>query len=214
MKTKPDYSLYLVADADLLSPFNPTEQVVKAVKGGATIVQLRAKKLADRDFYSLALNIKEALSPCSIPFIIDDRVDIALAVNADGVHLGQKDLPVPTARQILGPHKIIGLTANKLEEAEKGEKEGADYLGIGPVFPTATKENPAPVIGPEKLKIFTARVKIPVVAIGGINPDRAVEIKRAGASGIAVSSFILKSPDPEEAAFLLKKAWTNCPYPS
>lgn len=207
MKLNPDYSLYLIADAELL--FNPQEQIQKAAAGGVTIVQVRAKKLNDRDFYALSLQVKEVLAPFSIPLIIDDRIDIALAVEADGVHLGQKDLPLKAARRIMGKEKIIGLTANTLEEAQEGEKEGADYLGIGPIFPTTTKEKPAPVIGLDKLKIFASRLKTPLVAIGGINDARAAEVKKTGVNGIAVSSFILKSSDPKEAAYLLKKAWNS-----
>lgn len=209
MKKQINYSLYLIADVQFLSPTHPGEKIRKAVAGGVTIVQLRAKKLPDRDFYQLAQKIKESLSPLSIPFIIDDRIDIALAVDADGVHLGQKDLPVKVARHLLGPQKIIGLTANRLEEALSGEKEGADYLGIGPVFPTSTKENPAPVIGPDRFKAFLSQLSLPVLAIGGINPERALELKTTGAAGIAISSFILQNPDPEKAARLLIKAWKN-----
>ncbi|SHG37752.1 thiamine-phosphate diphosphorylase [Thermosyntropha lipolytica DSM 11003] len=209
MKKPIDYSLYLIADVQFLPPFNPVEKILQAVAGGVTIVQLRAKKLPDRDFYQLAQKIKEVLSPLAIPFIVDDRIDIALAVDADGVHLGQKDLPVKVARHLLGSQKIIGLTANRREEALSGEKEGADYLGIGPVFPTSTKENPAPVIGPDRFKALISQLVLPVVAIGGINPERALELKTSGAAGIAVSSFILQNPDPEKAACLLMKAWKN-----
>lgn len=205
----PDYSIYLIADVELLSAYNPIEQILSAVHGGVSIVQIRAKKLSDRDFYLLALAARKDLTPYSVPLIIDDRIDIALAVEADGVHLGQKDLPLKAARRIMGKEKIIGLTANTLEEAKEGEKEGADYLGIGPIFPTTTKENPAPVIGLDKLKIFASRLKIPLVAIGGINDARAAEVKKTGVNGIAVSSFILKSSDPKEAAHLLKKAWNS-----
>jgi thiamine-phosphate pyrophosphorylase len=160
------------------------------------------------DYYNAAIEIKQLLKKYGIPFVINDRVDIALAVDADGVHLGPEDLPVSIARELLGPGKIIGASANCVEEALSYQKQGADYLGVGALFPTATKNNTEHV-SLDELKSIKRAVNIPIVGIGGINHENAAMVKASGVDGIAVASAVLGSQDPYEAAFLLKNLVTG-----
>ena len=171
MKTNSEiYQLYLVTDRELMSTKTLEEAVEKAIDGGCTMVQLREKNLSSRDFYNTAKALKEFLQTRGVPLIINDRVDIALAVDADGVHIGQSDLPLHEARKILGNERIIGVTAPTLPLALEAENNGADYLGVGAVFGTTTKKD-AKKNTIEILSEIAHTVKIPVVAIGGINAD-------------------------------------------
>lgn len=180
------------------------EQAVEAaVKGGCTVVQLREKNCTSREFYELALSVKNITDYYGVPLIINDRLDIAAAVNADGVHLGQKDLPANIARAVLGESKIIGVSANNLEAALKAENDGADYLGVGAVFATGTKKDTKPV-STESLKEICSLVKIPVVAIGGIKRDNITLLNGTGISGVAVISSVIGKPDIASAARELK----------
>lgn len=180
------------------------EQAVEAaVKGGCTVVQLREKNCTSREFYELALSVKNITDYYGVPLIINDRLDIAAAVNADGVHLGQKDLPANIARAVLGESKIIGVSANNLEAALKAENDGADYLGVGAVFVTGTKKDTKPV-STESLKEICSQVKIPVVAIGGIKRDNITLLNGTGISGVAVISSVIGKPDIASAARELK----------
>ena len=165
--------------------------IEQAIEGGVSLVQLRAKKLKTHDFFELSLKARESTKKKSIPLIINDRVDIALSCKADGVHLGQDDLPVFHARKILGKKKLIGVSVNTEKEAEEAEKRGADYLGVGPIFFTQTKKDIKPPLGLEGLREIRKRVRIPILAIGGINAENAREIIEVGADGIAVVSAIL-----------------------
>ena len=135
-----DYSLYLVTDRDVLQGRNLLDAVAEGIEGGVTLVQLREKGVSSREFYRLALQVKRLVHARGVPLVINDRLDIALAVDADGLHIGQEDLPAPVARKILGPGKLLGLSVSDVQEAVQGEKEGADYLGAGAVFPTASKD--------------------------------------------------------------------------
>lgn len=200
-----DYSLYLVADAEFTAGRDLPALVASAVEGGVTAVQLRAKGLPVRDFLDLALRIAERLEGTGVPLIVNDRVDIALACGAAGAHLGQEDLPVAEARKILGAKRIIGVSVNTLEEAREAEKRGADYVGLGPVFPTSTKETNLAVIGAEGVAAVKRALKIPVVGIGGITASNAHDVVKAGADGIAVISAILGAPDARRAAAELRK---------
>lgn len=200
-----DYSLYLVADAEFAAGRDLPALVASAVEGGVTVVQLRAKGLPVRDFLDLALRIAERLEGTGVPLIVNDRVDIALACGAAGAHLGQEDLPVPEARKILGAKRIIGVSVNTLEEAREAEKRGADYVGLGPVFPTSTKETTLAVIGAGGVAAVKRALKIPVVGIGGISASNAHDVVKAGADGIAVISAILGAPDARRAAAELRK---------
>ena len=204
-----DYSLYFVADADLAAGRDLGGLVGAAVRGGATVVQLRAKSLASRDFAELSLKIAGLLAGTGVPLLVNDRLDIALACGAAGVHLGQEDMPVPLARHILGPARLIGVSVNTPEEARRAEREGADYIGAGPAYATTTKETGRAVLGPEGIGRVKRAVHIPVVAIGGINAGNAAAIAGAGADGIAIISAIIAAPDATRAAEELKKAFAS-----
>lgn len=183
----------------------PVLHVAKeAIRGGAQIIQLREKELATRAFLEEARALREITAEAGIPLIINDRVDIAAAVKADGVHLGQDDLPLAAARQILGEQAIIGISTHSLAEALRAEKEGADYIGFGPVFPTATKPEYA-AQGIEALKEVTEKVRVPVVAIGGINATNVPLVLQAGAKRIAVVSAVASAPEVAETAALLRR---------
>lgn len=202
---KIDYSLYFVADVDFAAGRDLVRLVRESVRGGVTAVQLRAKGLGTRAFLELAVRMTAALDGRSVPLIINDRVDIALACGADGVHLGQDDMPADTARKLLGPSKIIGISVNTLKEAGVAERLGADYLGLNPIYETTTKDTGLPAVGPAGIRRIRRSVGIPIVAIGGINAGNAAGVIEAGAAGIAVVSAILGAPDARKAAAELKK---------
>ena len=202
-----DYTLYLVADVDYAAGRDFVVLIEAAVRGGVTVVQLRAKSLPFREFQDLGLAVAGRLAGTGVPLLVNDRVDVALACGADGVHLGQEDVSVLTARRALGPDKIIGVSVNTVGEARRAEEDGADYVGAGPAFPTATKETALPVLGPDKLGRLRRAVGIPVVAIGGITAANAAELSRAGVDGIAVVSAILGAPDARRAAAELRRAF-------
>lgn len=202
-----DYSLYLVADAEFAPGRDFIELVGEAVRGGATVVQLRAKNISSQDFLDLGLRTTDLLARTGVPLLINDRVDSALACGAAGVHLGQEDMPVDEARRVLGPDRIIGVSVSTPEEALRAERAGADYIGAGPVYATATKETGLAALGPEGIARIKRAVRIPVVAIGGIVAGNAAALAAAGADGIAVISAILGSPDARRAAEDLRKAF-------
>lgn len=176
MNNKVDYSLYLVTDRSMLKNSDITEAVEAAIKGGVTLVQLREKDISTLEFYNVACAVKKVTDKYGISLIINDRIDIALAVDAAGVHLGQSDLEAAVARRLIGENKILGVSAATLEESLKAEEDGADYLGVGAVFTTTTK-NDARTVSLEMLKNIKETVKIPVVAIGGINYENAGMLK-------------------------------------
>ncbi len=194
-----NYRLYLVTDPRWLAGRDLVSCVEEAVLGGVTVVQLREKDADSRSFFELAGRMKALTDRHGIPLIINDRLDIAQAVDAAGVHLGLDDLPVPTVRKILGPGKIVGASAATVEEALRFEKEGADYLGVGAVFDTATKLGNESVSF-DDLRNIKRAVNIPVVAIGGIKAQNAGAVMRTGVDGVAVISSILAMPDVREAA--------------
>lgn len=194
-----DYSLYVCTDRDIMTTDTLEEAVELAIKGGATIIQLREKDCTSREFYELALSIKDITDAYEVPLIINDRLDIALAVHADGVHLGQSDIPVQVARNVMGPNCIVGATANTLEKAKEAWQSGADYLGVGDVFGSATKNDTKPVALKELKKICDT-VKIPVVAIGGISKKNIHLLKDTGVAGVAVISAVLGQTDITAAA--------------
>jgi thiamine-phosphate pyrophosphorylase len=204
-----DYTLYLVADADYAAGCELPALVRAAVEGGVTVVQLRAKSLAGGAFVELGLELARTLAGTGVPLVINDRLDIAIACGAAGVHLGQEDVPVRLARSLLGPDGTIGVSVNTPAEARRAELEGADYVGAGPVFATSTKETTLPVLGPEGLGLIKRAVEIPVVAIGGITAANAADVARAGVDGIAIVSAVLGAPDPRRAAAELIKAFTG-----
>lgn len=199
-----DYSLYLVTDRKYIGPRNLTECVDEALRGGVSLVQLREKTASSREFYELALNLKEVTSRHNVPLIINDRLDIALAVNADGLHLGQDDLSIGVAREHFGGDKVIGISVSNVQEAVLAEKEGADYLGAGAMFATGTKTD-AKLLSLEGLRRIKEAVAIPVVAIGGIKEENAPKIMGTGIDGISVVSAILAEEEIEAAAQKLKR---------
>lgn len=204
-----DLSLYLVTDRGLSCGRSHLEVIIAAVKGGATLVQLREKTVDSRTFYQEALEIKNYLTPLSIPLIINDRLDIALAVDADGLHIGQKDIPYSVARRLLGPDKIIGLSVETIEEAREANALDVDYIGLSPVFSTTTKTDINTPLGIEGIQEIASFTKHKTVAIGGIHLENTPQIIAAGADGIAVISAIVAQPEIEKATLALKKAIQN-----
>jgi thiamine-phosphate pyrophosphorylase len=202
-----DLRLYLCTD-QVLSLGRPiTEAVEAALAGGVTMVQLREKEVSSREFYEIALKIKAITQKHGIPLVINDRPDIALAVGAEGIHIGQSDLPLPVVRKLAGKALFIGVSAGTVEEALAAQREGADYLGVGAVYPTGSKADAGDAIGLAGLLAVRQAVSIPVVGIGGIGPRNAGEVRKTGAAGIAVISAILSQPDITEAARALRRSW-------
>jgi len=200
-----DYSLYLVTDRGLARGRSTLDIVKAAVSGGVTCVQLREKDCSTLEFIEQARAIKNFLGARKIPLIINDRLDVALAVGADGVHLGQKDMPLEMARKIAGSSMLIGISAESVQDAIEAENGGADYLGVSPIYATPTKTDTAPPLGLEGLREIRKRVEIPLVGIGGLNNSNAAEVIRNGADGVAVVSAIVAAEDPETAAMNLKQ---------
>lgn len=195
-----DYSLYLVTERSLLRGRTLVDAVRAAVAGGVTCVQLREKELETRSFLQLAQELRKALRPLGVPLIINDRLDIALAIGADGIHLGQRDMPLNIARTIGRPDWIVGVSAESPDDAIRAEEDGAGYIGVSPVFATATKSNTAPPLGLDGLRAMRSATRLPLVAIGGIHTGNAREVIHAGADGIAVVSAIMAADNPRGAA--------------
>ena len=206
MKHGIDYSLYLCTDRRLMTSPTIEASAESALRGGTTVIQLREKDCSSREFYELGLRVKKITDAYHAPLIINDRVDIALAVGAAGVHVGQGDLPCKVVREIVGPDMIVGVSAATLDEAVQAEEDGADYLGVGAMYATATKTDTRPVSMEELLKIRAA-VKIPIVVIGGINKQTLGNFKGTGVNGLAVVSAIVAQSDPEAAARELLRMW-------
>lgn len=202
-----DLSLYLVTDkSDDVEKFLKT--IEEAIKGGVSVVQIREKTADTLDFYNLALKVKEITEKHDVPLIINDRVDVALAVDAEGVHVGQSDMPCDVTRALVGPDKIVGVSAATIEEARKAKSDGADYIGTGAVFPTATKDD-APKITKKDLKEIVESINIPVVAIGGITLNNAHELNDTGIAGLSVVSAIMSSENPKKSSEELLKIFNS-----
>ena len=206
---KLDFSLYLVTDRSLARGRSSLEVVKAAINGGVSCVQLREKECSTREFIAEALALKETLQQYGVPLLINDRVDVALAVEADGVHLGQSDMKIADARRILKPHMIVGISAESVADAEQAEKEGADYIGISPVFATGSKTDTALPLGLEGVQQIREKVKVPLVGIGGINVNNGADVIAQGADGIAVVSAIVSADNLESAARELYRAAFN-----
>lgn len=204
-KVREALRLYLVLDPDFCIG-DPEKTVEAAIHGGVTMVQLRAKHLTDREAIALGVALCAICTKAGVPFVVNDRVDLALALNADGVHLGVDDLPIAIARRLLGPDRLIGYSPETDDQARSAQERGADYLGIGPIFGTATKADAGKALGVDEFARRHALTPRPVVAIGGINATNAAQAIDAGADGIAVVSAILRAPDPEAAARALASA--------
>ncbi|GAB6126842.1 thiamine phosphate synthase [Humidesulfovibrio idahonensis] len=201
-----DLALYLVTDRKLCGERSLADVAALAVRGGASVVQLREKSLGFRDMVALGQALKALLAPHGVPLIVNDRVDVALAVQADGVHLGQSDMPAPLARQLLGPAALIGLSLERPDQLAEAEGLDIDYYGVSPIYPTPTKTDTGPGWGLGGLRGLRAATARPLVAIGGIGAQNAAEVIRAGADGIAVVSAICAAPDPESASRALLDA--------
>lgn len=199
-----DFSLYLVTDRNLSLGGSTADIVRAAVAGGATCVQLREKACGTREFLAEARAVRDVLAGTDVPLVINDRVDVALAVGADGVHLGQKDMPLADARRLTGRSMFIGISAECVEDAVRAEREGADYVGVSPVFATPTKTDTARPLGLDGIAAIRAAVSLPLVGIGGIGPANAADVLRAGCDGIAVVSAIVSAADPQRAAAELR----------
>lgn len=202
--TKADLLLYAVTDRSWVDKSSLEEQVKEALEAGVTCLQLREKHLLVEDFIEEAKEIKKLTDFYNVPFIINDEVEVALAVEADGVHVGQKDREVEQVRKLIGPNKILGVSAQTVEQAIHAEAHGADYLGVGAVFTTSTKQD-AKAVSFETLQEICSAVHIPVVAIGGINERNILALKDSGIAGVAVISALFASENIREATATLKR---------
>ena len=199
-----DVTLYLVTDSTYHTEESLLHTVEEACKGGVTLVQLREKNTGGREYLDKAFKVKEITDRYHVPLIIDDRVDVALACDAAGVHVGSSDIPVAVARKLMGPDKIVGATAKTVEAAMKAYEDGADYLGVGAIYPTTTKVVTI-LTKVSTLKDICEAVPIPAVAIGGLNTGNMDVLEGAGMSGMAVVSAIMKAEDPQKNARELKE---------
>lgn len=200
---KYDYTLYLVTDRSLMSTATLIEAVEQAILGGCTMIQLREKNISSLDFYRQSVEVKKVTEQYHVPFIINDRIDIAMAVNADGVHIGQSDIPAAIVRDLIGTDMLLGVSAASVKEAVQAANDGADYLGVGAMFPTGTKTD-ANYVSIEELKKIRHAVNLPIIAIGGINKGNIKLFHNTGINGLAVVSAIIAQPDIQKAAAEMK----------
>lgn len=203
MKQNVDYTLYLVTDRKLMSTESLKPAVEQAILGGCTLIQLREKDCSSLEFFETAMSIKEITDRYMIPLIINDRIDIALAIDAAGVHIGQRDIPASIARKLIGDYKILGVSASNVEEAIRAQSNGADYLGVGAMFTTDTKTD-ARLTPMDELVRIREHTTIPIVAIGGINKTTIPKFKGRDIDGLAVVSAVISEPDIKAAAQELK----------
>lgn len=199
-----DYKIYLVTDRRFLKNTPLKKAVEESIKGGARIIQIREKEATTREFFNIANEIHDITKYYNVPLIINDRIDIAQAIKAEGVHLGQDDMPIEYARKILGEDIIIGISCGNVNEALEAQNKGANYLGLGAVFSTNTKKDIDIPIGLNGLKEITSKIHIPSVAIGGVNHSNAKSVMETGVSGLSVISCILGSNDIKKATEELK----------
>jgi thiamine-phosphate pyrophosphorylase len=200
-----DYSLYLVTDQGLCRRSRLVDVIAQAIDGGVSVVQLREKQLATREFVRLARQVRELIKPRNVPLFINDRVDVALAAEADGIHVGQEDMEVMDVRKLVGDTMAVGLSVNTEAEVLEANQLPVDYLGLGPIFPTSTKADAKTPLGCQGLRRLRSLTEHPLVAIGSLSMDNAAEVVRAGADGLAVVSAICATEDPRAAAAELKR---------
>ncbi len=216
MKDTPPHSLsglYIILDPSIW-PARPLADVLRtAAEAGASLFQYRNKTASMKEAYVEALALREAATKAGVLFIINDRCDLALAVNADGVHLGQDDLPLDLARKVMGPDKLIGISTHTPEQVQKAANGKPDYLGFGPIFKPGSKQDHDPVVGLEGLRAIRSLTSLPVFAIGGITLNRVGEVMKAGANGVAVISAVMKAPDVQQAVrdFIAQTACSTSP---
>ena len=208
LKPNIDYSLYLVTDRPMLRGAPLEQAVEKAIRGGCTLVQLREKDASSREFYEQAERVKRVADRHGVPLIINDRADIAVAVGAAGVHVGQSDLPLSVVRGIVGPDMVVGVSATTFAEAREAVERGADYLGVGAMFATGTKTE-AGLTSMAELRRMRDAFSLPIVVIGGIHAENAPVFRQMGVDGLAVVSAILAQDDIEQAARTLRIAFSN-----
>ena len=201
-----DTTLYFITDSTTFEEDEFLRRVRSALEGGVTILQLREKNRTTREYIDLAVKVHEITKEYNVPLIIDDRVDVMLATDAEGVHVGAEDMPVSTARKLIGKEKILGATAKTVEAARKAYEDGADYLGVGAIYPTTTKVKTV-LTSTETLKDITKAVPIPVNAIGGLNKDNLDVLKGIDIKGVCAVSAIMKADSPKKAAEELKEAF-------
>jgi thiamine-phosphate pyrophosphorylase len=209
--TLPIGRFHVLTDESAQDRFTHVEIARMAIAGGADTIQLREKQRGARDILDLAYSVRDICARGGVPLIINDRVDVALAVDADGVHVGQKDIDVGTARKLLGPDKIVGASVSCVDEALHAQAEGASYIGYGHIYATASKVKSGPPKGPESLAEIRRAVTIPVVAIGGIRASNVTEVLQNGAWGVAVIAAVCSSPRPQEAAERIAEAIRRTP---
>ena len=198
--------LHILTDTVLQTRFSHMELAGLAIKGGADTIQLRQKSGSTREMIQVATQMKQLCADNGVTFIVNDRLDVAIAAEADGVHLGQDDFPIPIARELLGEERVIGGSASTMEEARKCLSEGADYVGFGPVYPTTSKDDANPVTGIAMLKQVVEAISLPIIVIGGVSVENVPEVIGAGAHGIAVISAVCCQEDPEQATRTLHQA--------
>lgn len=201
-----DLSVYVITDRWAAGERSILDVVRAAIRGGATVVQLREKQATAREMIELAQALHQVTRAAGVPLIINDRLDVALAVDAEGVHVGQDDMPAAITRRLIGPDRILGVSAGTVEEARQAERDGADYLGVGDVYGTPTKPDAGAPIGVAGLAKIARAVSIPVVGIGGITAENAAAVIQAGAAGVAVILAVVGAADPEAAARRLREA--------
>ena len=208
MKPVDEWSIYVITDRALSKGRSHEEVVRRAILGGVDVVQLRDKEAPTAQLYREALLLRDMAKKMNIPLIINDRVDVALAVDADGVHLGQDDLPLSIARRMLGPEKIIGISTHSFQQARAASLTNPDYISIGPIYPTKTKET-GPAVGVEIIRLIKDTTPIPVVAIGGITLENVGEVSQSGADCVALISSIVSAEDIEATARAFKAKMTS-----
>jgi thiamine-phosphate pyrophosphorylase len=201
--------LFVATDRILAGTRDLCDLIAAALRGGATAVQLRDKGATARQALALGRQLRALAQAQDALLIVNDRPDLALALEADGVHLGQDDLPIAVARRILGPRAVIGVSTNLPVEARRAEDEGADYVAVGPAYPTATKAGHRSVLGPERIALVRAATRLPLVAIGGITVERVPSLRAVGVDGVCVIGAVLGDPDPETAARALRAAFES-----
>ncbi len=200
-----DWAVYLVTDPDLVGTRSLIEVVAAAIRGGVRVVQYREKNASTRVMVTAAAALASLCRRMGAAFLVNDRIDVALAVDADGVHVGQDDMPVATARRLLGPDKLLGVSVHNEHEIRQAELDGADHVSLSPIFATATKRDHQKPLGLDGVRSLARAAMVPVIAIGGIHPGNTADVIRAGARGVCVVSAIICAPDPEQAARDLRR---------
>ncbi|NOK64425.1 MAG: thiamine phosphate synthase [Chloroflexi bacterium AL-W] len=209
MNTRVDWSVYVITDRRTVGDRSLLEVITAALRGGATVIQLRDKDLTTLDMITFGQALHDLTQSMNVPLIVNDRVDVALAINAEGVHVGPRDMPAKMARQLIGPDRMLGVSVATVADAQQAVQDGADYVGVGDLYGTPSKPDAGPPIGPERLTAIAQSIAIPIVGIGGVTLANAAAVIKAGAAGVAVISAVLGAPDPLDAAQQLRRKVTR-----